>query len=128
MGLLGRLAGSWLRAALMAAWTSRAAPLMSRSRSNCRVMPVEPELAAEVISLTPAIGRTGVRAGWRPTEAMVSGLGAGKAGADGPGWWGTRPAAAATTGSNADRSDGTPRRRRPMARWCSERWSRVGRG
>ena len=42
VGLLGRLAGSWPRAALMAACTSRAAASILRFRSNCSVTLVEP--------------------------------------------------------------------------------------
>jgi hypothetical protein len=39
----------------MAACTSRAAPSMSRSRPNCSVMRVEPDVLDEVISVTSAI-------------------------------------------------------------------------
>jgi hypothetical protein len=42
VGLPGKFAGSWLRAALMAACTSRAAASILRLRSNCKVMPVDP--------------------------------------------------------------------------------------
>ena len=55
VGLLGRFDGSWLRAALIAACTSRAAPFTSRFRSNCRVIDVVPNPDDDVISLTPAI-------------------------------------------------------------------------
>ena len=51
-GLLGRLAGRLPRAALMAACTSRAAASMSRFRSNCSVMLVDPRALDEVISVT----------------------------------------------------------------------------
>src|SRR5437016_9639139 len=74
VGLFGRFAGNWLRAALIAACTSRAAASIFRLRSNCRTMLVEPRLLDEVISSTPAI-----RANWRSRgiatdDAMVSGL------------------------------------------------------
>src|SRR6185312_9019279 len=54
-GLVRRLVGRSARAALMAACTSRAAPLMSRLRPNCSVMRVEPTVEEEVISVTSAI-------------------------------------------------------------------------
>ena len=55
VGLPGRLAGRYVRAALIAASTSRAAPSISRLRSNWMVMDVLPSVLAEVISVTPAI-------------------------------------------------------------------------
>ena len=51
VGLLGRPEGSRLREALMAACTSRAAPSMSRDRSNCSVIRDEPSELDEVISV-----------------------------------------------------------------------------
>src|SRR5437764_866718 len=62
----------------MAACTSRPAASMSRLRSNCSVMDVEPRLLDEVRYVTPAI-----RPNWRSsgvaTEAdMVSGLAPGR--------------------------------------------------
>src|SRR5258707_1279334 len=39
----------------MAAWTSRAAPFMSRFKSNCRAVELEPSALDEVISFAPAI-------------------------------------------------------------------------
>ena len=48
-GLPGRYDGNWLRAALIAACTSRAAASMLRFRSNCKTMPVEPSWLIEVI-------------------------------------------------------------------------------
>ena len=39
----------------IAASTSRAAPSISRLKSNCSVMPVVPKELAEVISVTPAM-------------------------------------------------------------------------
>src|SRR4051794_14086551 len=73
-GLLGRLAGSWPRAALIAACTSREAASMSRLRSNCKVMLVEPSELDEVISVTPAIRPNCRSSGVATAEAMVSGL------------------------------------------------------
>ena len=46
---LGRFAGNWLRAALIAACTSRAAASMLRFKSNCNTMLVEPSWLVEVI-------------------------------------------------------------------------------
>src|SRR5262245_66096385 len=58
-GLLGRLAGSCPRAALIAAWTSRAAASMLRFNSNWMVMLVEPSEEDDVISVMPAITPNG---------------------------------------------------------------------
>ena len=66
------------RAALMAACTSRAAPLTSRERSNCSVMPTEPVEEDDVISLTPAILENWRSSGVAMAEAMVSGSAPGK--------------------------------------------------
>ncbi len=77
-GFEGRFAGSCPRAALMAAWTSRAAASMSRSRSNCRVMPVEPEELFDVICVTPAIRPNCRSSGVATDEAIVSGSAPGK--------------------------------------------------
>jgi hypothetical protein len=49
------VAGRSIRDALIAACTSRAAPSMSRRRSNCSVTRVAPTELTDVISLTPAI-------------------------------------------------------------------------
>src|SRR5580692_3759478 len=78
-GLLGRFAGNWLRAALMAACTSRAAALMSRSRSNCMVIDVEPSALAELISVIPAMRPNCLSSGVATAEAIVSGLAPGNA-------------------------------------------------
>src|SRR5579872_3247426 len=72
------LLGRYPRAALMAAWTSRAAALMSRFRSNCRVIPVAPNVLAEVISLTAAMRPNWRSRGVAMAEAMVSGLAPGR--------------------------------------------------
>src|ERR1035438_9929849 len=77
-GWLGRSAGSWLRAALMAASTSRAAALMSRLRSNCKVIPVFPSADEEVICVTPAMRPNWRSRGVATEEAMVSGLAPGR--------------------------------------------------
>src|SRR6476661_8206116 len=77
-GLFGRFAGSWPRAALIAAWTSRAAALMSRLRSNCRVTLVEPRELEEVISVIPAMRPNWRSSGVATDEAMVSGLAPGR--------------------------------------------------
>ncbi len=58
----------------MAACTSRAAPSMSRLRSNCRVTRAEPVLLCEVISVTPGIVPSRRSSGVATLEAMVSGL------------------------------------------------------
>ena len=63
-----------LRAALMAACTSRAAASMLRFRSNCRTMLVVPSWLVEVIWLMPAIRPNWRSSGVATAEAMVSGL------------------------------------------------------
>ena len=68
-----RPVGSELRAALIAACTSRAAPLMSRSRSNCRTIRVEPSALVEVISVTPAMSPSERSSGMATVAAIVSG-------------------------------------------------------
>src|SRR5580692_3310402 len=77
-GLPGRSAGNWLRAALMAACTSRAAASMLRLRSNCRTIPVEPSWLTEVIWLMPAIRPNWRSSGDATDDAMVSGLAPGR--------------------------------------------------
>src|SRR5512140_2512645 len=77
-GLFGRFAGSCPRAALIAAWTSRAAASMPRFRSNCRVMFVEPWELAEVISVIPATRPNCRSRGVATEDAMVSGLAPGR--------------------------------------------------
>ena len=77
-GWLGMSAGRSIWAALIAAWTSRAAPSMSRSRSNCTLMLVAPSELTEVIWSTPAISPR-----WRSKgAATVAAIVAGSA----PGW------------------------------------------
>ncbi len=70
--------GSKLREALIAACTSRAAPLMSRSRSNCRITRVEPWLERLLMVLTPAMAPKERSSGVATVEAMTSGLAPGK--------------------------------------------------
>ena len=55
VGGVGRFLGNWPEAALMAAWTSLAAPSMLRSRSNWIVIAVEPSDDVEVSCDTPGI-------------------------------------------------------------------------
>jgi hypothetical protein len=66
--------GNRLREALMAACTSRAAPLMSRSMSNCRMIRVEPWLERLLMVLTPAITPRERSRGVATLDAMISGL------------------------------------------------------
>jgi hypothetical protein len=63
----------------MAACTSRAAPVMSRLKSNCMVMLVAPSELAEVISVSPAMRPKRRSSGVATELAMVSGLAPGKA-------------------------------------------------
>jgi len=70
--------GSWLRAALIADWTSVAASLMLRLRSNCSVMRVEPRDEDEVISLTPAMRPSWRSSGVATVAAIVSGSAPGR--------------------------------------------------
>ncbi len=74
VGFAGRLAGRYVRAALIAAWTSRAAPSMSRDRSNCSVIDVEPSELDDVISVTPAIRPNWRSSGVATVDAMISAL------------------------------------------------------
>src|SRR3546814_16821400 len=74
VGLLRKLDGNRPRAALMAACTSRAALLMSRSRSNIKEMRVEPSVLRELISLRPAIDPSDCSRGVATLDPLVSGL------------------------------------------------------
>src|SRR3984957_1868837 len=74
LGFCGRFAGNWLRAALMAACTSRAAASMLRSMSNCSVTDEAPSELDEVIWLTPRVRPNWRSSGVATEEAMVSGL------------------------------------------------------
>ena len=62
----------------MAAWTSRAAALTSRSSSNCSVIEVDPSVLLEVISVTPAMRLRLLSRGVATAEAIVSGLAPGR--------------------------------------------------
>lgn len=70
--------GSNERDALIAAWTSRAAPLMFLSKSNCNVILVLPNELEEVISFTPAILPSDRSSGVATPIAIVSGLAPGR--------------------------------------------------
>src|SRR5579863_525711 len=72
-GLPGRYEGSWLRAALIEACTSRAAASILRLRSNCSVMPVEPNWLDEVIWFTPEMRPNCRSSGVATADAMVCG-------------------------------------------------------
>ena len=65
-------------AVLMAACTSRAAALILRSSSNCRVTRVLPCEELDVISVTPAMLPKTRSSGVATVPAMVSGLAPGK--------------------------------------------------
>jgi hypothetical protein len=67
-----------VRAELMAASTSRAAPLMSRLKSNCRVTAVLPSELEDVISVTPAMCANCRSRGVAIEEATMSALAPGK--------------------------------------------------
>src|SRR5215475_2415596 len=75
---MGRFAGRYPRAALMAACTSRPAASMLRLRSNCSVMLELPNVLDEVISVTPAMRPNWRSRGVATAEAIVSGLAPGK--------------------------------------------------
>src|SRR6202790_3275537 len=62
----------------MAALTSRAGGLVSRLRSNCKVMPAVPSPLDEVICVTPAMRPNWRSRGVATADAMVSGLAPGK--------------------------------------------------
>ncbi len=93
-GLCGRLDGRLARAALMAACTSRAAPLMSRPNSNCRTMLVYPRSLEEVIWVRPAIWPNWRSSGAATEEATMAGLAPGN-------WASTTTVGKSTWGSGA---------------------------
>ncbi len=74
----GEVGGRFPAAALMAAWTSRAAALMSRLRSNCRTTLADPTELKDVISVTPAIRVNCFSSGVATEAAITSGLPPGK--------------------------------------------------
>src|SRR3984957_634580 len=73
-GLFGKFVGKYPRAALIAACTSRAAASMSRFKSNCNVMLVDPSELDEVISVTAAMCPNCRSSGVATDDAMISGL------------------------------------------------------
>ena len=77
-GGLGILVGDCRVAAWMAAWTSSAAPSMSRSRSNWMVMLVDPDELWDVIELTPAMVENWLSRGVATADAIVSGSAPGR--------------------------------------------------
>ena len=77
-GSEGMSAGRSAAAALRAAWTSCAAPSMSRLSANCTVILVEPSELTEVSSLTPAISPSLRSSGAATRAAMVSGSAPGR--------------------------------------------------
>src|SRR4051812_4020994 len=77
-GMPGRALGSSDRLALMAAWTSRAATLMSLVRSNITLMRVDPCELLDDSSLTPAMVPRARSSGVATLEAIVSGLAPGR--------------------------------------------------
>src|SRR6478735_9665191 len=74
----GRSAGRSVSAALIAAWTSRAAPSMLRARSNWMVTRVLPNELREVSSVTPAISPSRRSSGAATVAAIVSGSAPGR--------------------------------------------------
>src|SRR5271155_4242 len=78
VGFAGRFAGRYVRAALIAASTSRAAPSMLRLKSNWIVTEVVPRLLADVISVTPAICPNWRSSGVATEDAIISALPPGK--------------------------------------------------
>src|SRR5690348_6519031 len=74
VGLFGRLVGSELRAAWIAACTSRAAASICRERSNCTVTRALPSEELDVSSVTPAIRPIARSRGVATVAAITSGL------------------------------------------------------
>ena len=74
VGFAGRFAGRYVRAALIAACTSRAAPSILRLRSNWIVIDVVPRLLVDVISETPAMCPNCRSSGVATDDAMISAL------------------------------------------------------
>ena len=62
----------------MADWTSRAAPLMSRARSNCSAIVEAPRKLTDVISVIPAMRPNWRSSGVATADAIVSGLAPGR--------------------------------------------------
>jgi hypothetical protein len=74
LGLPGMPAGSSLRAALIAAWTSRAASSMLRPISNSRRMLVRPCRLSDPMAVTPLMLPSARSSGVATVAAMLSGL------------------------------------------------------
>jgi hypothetical protein len=74
VGGLGRFAGNWPDAALIAARTSPAAPSRSRFSENCRTRVVEPATLVDVICSRPGISANCCSSGVATVAAIVSGL------------------------------------------------------
>ena len=77
-GGVGMPGGSSGMASAMAVSTSTVAPSMSRLRSNCRVMLVEPWPLLEIIESRPAMVVNCRSSGVATADAMVSGLAPGR--------------------------------------------------
>src|SRR5690242_12703992 len=77
-GAEGMPGGSKGIAAAMAVSTSTVAPSISRLRSNCRVMLVDPWRLLEIIESTPAMVVNCRSRGVATAEAMVSGFAPGR--------------------------------------------------
>src|SRR5690554_424368 len=73
-GMPGMPEGSCARAALIAAWTSRAASSTLRSRVNCRLIRVEPWLLEEVMRVMPGMVPSARSSGVATVAAIDSGL------------------------------------------------------
>ena len=78
LGREGRLEGRNPAEELMAACTSRAAPLMSRFKSNWSVTIAEPTELLDVISVTPAMRVNCFSSGVATAAAITSGLAPGR--------------------------------------------------
>jgi hypothetical protein len=78
VGSAGRSPGRSLSAALIAAWTSRAAPSILRLRSNCTVIVAEPSEFDDVSSVTPGISPSRRSSGAETVAAMVIGSAPGR--------------------------------------------------
>ncbi len=77
-GGVGMPGGSSGMASAIAVSTSTVAPSMSRLRSNCRVIEVEPWPLLEIIESRPAMVVNWRSSGVATAEAMVSGLAPGR--------------------------------------------------
>src|SRR5664279_4022690 len=78
VGGVGICGGNWPPAAVMAAWTSNAAPSRLRLRLNWIVMFVSPREFVDVIESMPAMVENCFSSGVATEEAIVSGLAPGR--------------------------------------------------